>query len=261
MKTINALALVVLVAISAGSASARTWYLRPDGTGDAPTIHAAIDSATAGDVIEMACGTYNESRDISTLLMPRSGVTFRSETGDPACVVIDAQYPSDLGCVFYILDQSNIRFEGLTITGGHGVSYFFGSHSGGFEIAGSTGIEIDHCIITGNVGKWGGGLYMAQSEVTVTDCAVINNSTILSAGGMEIAHNSSLHAVNTRIADNAAPEWADGALMEGSSGLFTCCELDVSRWNVAGVLVQEDEGCGQTAVENVTWGNLKALYW
>jgi hypothetical protein len=261
MKTINVAWIVILVAGLAGSALSRTWYVRPDGSGDAPTIFAAIDSAAAGDIIEMACGTYVESRNYSTLLMPRSGVTFRSETGDPSCVVIDAQHPNDMGCVFFILHQSDIRFEGLTVTGGHGTSYFYSSHSGGFEIYDSQNIELDHCLITGNVGKWGGGLYMFDSSVGMTDCVVTGNSSILnSAGGMYIWGSSSLHAVNTRIVNNTAPQWADGVLHAGSTGLFTCCELDLSQWFVDGTLIQEDEDCDQTADESLPWGTVKALF-
>ncbi len=58
-----------------GSAStARTWHV----PADAPSIGAALALASAGDVVEVACGTYFEH----DLAMP-AGVTLRSETGDP----------------------------------------------------------------------------------------------------------------------------------------------------------------------------------
>ena len=43
------------------SALARTWYITPDGLGDAPTIQAGVDSSSAGDTVLVACGTYTWS--------------------------------------------------------------------------------------------------------------------------------------------------------------------------------------------------------
>ena len=44
-----ALVTVALGAVLPGRADARIWVVHEDGTGDAPTIAAAMDSAVAGD--------------------------------------------------------------------------------------------------------------------------------------------------------------------------------------------------------------------
>jgi hypothetical protein len=69
--------------------------LHPDGSGDAPTIQAAIDSANFnGDVIELTDGVYTGpgNRDLYT-----SGKSFllRSQSGNPAHCVIDLEGTAD----------------------------------------------------------------------------------------------------------------------------------------------------------------------
>ena len=57
MKTVSFLLLAVVISISS-TVSAGTWRITSDGTGDAPTIQAGIDSAAAGDTIALANGTF-----------------------------------------------------------------------------------------------------------------------------------------------------------------------------------------------------------
>ena len=85
---------VVFLITSNSELCARTWQVEPDGSGDAPTIAAAIDSSVAGDVIELGCGTY-----IEWGLLVKSGITIRSETGQPDCVTIDGNQPDGFGMV------------------------------------------------------------------------------------------------------------------------------------------------------------------
>lgn len=56
---------VLILALSPTALSARTWYIKSDGTGDAPTIQAGVDSAAAGDTVLVAPGTYTHKSQVT----------------------------------------------------------------------------------------------------------------------------------------------------------------------------------------------------
>jgi hypothetical protein len=72
-------------------ASGRTWHVNPEGTGDAPSVKAGIDSAAAGDTVLVQCGTYYE-HDIPM----KNGVCLTGEPGFPPCATLDAQHHGTL---------------------------------------------------------------------------------------------------------------------------------------------------------------------
>jgi len=54
-------ALILPAILFSPPAHCRTWYIKADGTGDAPTIQAGVDSAAAGDTVLVGPGTYADT--------------------------------------------------------------------------------------------------------------------------------------------------------------------------------------------------------
>jgi hypothetical protein len=153
----HVLLLSVCFLLTACTASARTWVIQPDSTGDAPTIQAGIDSASAGDTVMVACGTYREC-DISI----KSGIYLTSETGTADCVTIDAKWLG--GRVFNCFGVDSTT-----------------------TVVGFTAAE-------GSANEWGGGLYCYGSDPRFTNCTFWSNYSEVGAGGAYLVRSSPVFA-------------------------------------------------------------------
>ena len=246
--------IIAMLLVSANQASARTWHINSSGTGDAPTIAAAIDSSVAGDRIELECGTYAESR-----LQMKSGVTICSSTGVPDCVTIDGSSPPlppgpVISC--YSMDDDTL-IEGLTITGGRATDWLYGQHGGGLSIAYGAGPRVERCVIIGNYARVGGGVHVFQSQPTFVDCEISGNEALTSYGGVHVTGGGVFTAVRTSIFGNIG---YDGVVNSDSAANFYCCDLALGNWLFQGSHIIDDTDCDPVSTETRSLGSVKALF-
>lgn len=238
----------LILCASVQSVKARTWHIYSDGSGDAPTVAAAIDSAAAGDTVLVAPGSYITGVDIG-LDIDKSIHLISEEGPEKTFLGVLNMYESSTVVSLTNLD-ANSSLVGFTIRDGHpwwgpaggihvrnsstrilnniirGNSYGFGG-AGGIYCEGDGSPIIRNNIIYGNQG----------SALFVDSCsAVIDSNTIafneawgdwMPAGGVVIDSDRPVTITNNIIVYNtgtiAGNPVAGVYCISGSSGIeFTC---------------------------------------
>jgi polymorphic membrane protein len=170
------------ISILASNGDARTWYVRPDGTGDAATIRAAIDSAAAGDELLLAAGSYTwtseQASPFSMLTINKPNLTLRSETGS-ATTILDAEFQWR---IMRCRDVGGLVIDGLTFQNGASKIEIGGNegsdtHGGAIYVTGNSQPVIRNCVFRNNsaIGgtSYGGAI---QCDVAAIDgCEFLNN--------------------------------------------------------------------------------------
>jgi len=146
---------LLLLFDSCGSISyARTWYVLPDSTGDAPTIQAAIDSSSAGDSVLVAAGFYYVNLGIDHL----SNFALVSESG-PEITILDGDptYNPQRRQVINVTSSSNVVVNGFTIQNGR-PGVLASDAGGGVRIAGNGPVFVTNNIIQANRNELGAAI-------------------------------------------------------------------------------------------------------
>jgi hypothetical protein len=210
VRRLAAIGLLALI-LAPSPTSSRTWYVTPDGTGDAPTIQAGIDSAAAGDVVELADGQFagDGNRDIAfggkeivvrsasgnatacvircdgTVSEPHRGVLFTGQEG-PGSTLRDVTITDGVavnGGAIYCRDSSALIL-GCRIVGNTASDPDSG-WGGAVFCAGTASLRITSCIIAQNSATEGGGLMIGPYATPVIEsCEVMNNTAVNRGGGL-----------------------------------------------------------------------------
>ena len=212
-------------------AEAEVFLVRPDGTGDFPTIIAAVEAAADGDTIELEDGVFRGvgNRNIHMT----EDVSVRSRSGNSKECVIDCEGSvSSPAQGFDLVFVQSATFEGLTIRNGYvatgAAMSMWGSsplirncifenntalQGGAFCFARGEPV-LERCVIASNVATEfpAGGIFCDRTELTIRHCTIVGNSSGVDAdgpreaGGIALANKSNVLIEHTIIADSPRGE-------------------------------------------------------
>ncbi len=165
---------LVLWEILVLSAMGATYLVRPDGTGDFPTIQAAIDGVVGGDTIELANGVFQGDGNWDVRWIGKQ-VTLRSRSGDPrVCLLYGGGVFGMSHWGIYIENVgAEAALEGVTVVD---------ALRGGIRMLDSS-LRIERCVLANNESAEGGGLLVnGASSPTIVGCTFLGNSAIDGGG-------------------------------------------------------------------------------
>jgi hypothetical protein len=165
----------------AASAAAKTWYVRPDGTGDAPTIQAAVDSATGGDIVMLSDGVFTGTGNRDVLV--GKAITLRSESGDAATCIIDCGGSAAEYHRAFLCDATPLVFDGFTVRNG------YHSEAGAMDIQSNLWGEltISRCRFFNNNGGYGGAIrcvLLGSEDYLISGCVFSGNYSYYYGAGI-----------------------------------------------------------------------------
>ena len=219
-------------------AEGRTWHIRSDGTGDAPTIQAGIDSSSTTDSVLVGAGLYDETLD-----MRGKPLVLVGESGAEATVV-------DAGQSGRVLAMDGGVVEGLTLRNGS-----CSCNGAGVLVAPPGPAVIRSTIIEHNTAQdgalnsgAGGGVFIdpAAADVIVESSIVQNNFASVIGGG--ICDNGSLSTIRSNIVRNNTSVLASGGILT-MEGRVT---ENLILGNVAGTGASGIQSEGPTEIRNNT---------
>ncbi len=185
------------------------------------TIQGAIDAASPGDTVLVACGTYYE-HDIEL----RSGIALASETGQADCVTIDAQQQ---GRVMRCDGVEDVVVVGLTLTGGltSDSGQWFDISGGGLACVGSDPTLVN-VVFEDNTGhRRGGGVWCYDSSAVFENVSFIGNHVgniggVGDGGGLSANLGSAVELTDVVFVGNTAAGDGGGAYFTGAPVLTRC---------------------------------------
>jgi hypothetical protein len=218
----------------------RKVLVRDDGTGDYPTIQAAIDAVATGYIIELDDGTYtgvgNRELDFGG-----KELVIRSLNGDPDLCVIDCGNAAR-GFYLHSGESQASMIRGITITNGYASGSSPDDKGGGLYCEGVS-VTIENCkIVDCEADGDGGGICCDSASVTINGCVISNNTSGGTGGGLCFAGTCEPDVEQTTINGNTAQTSGGGV-----AGL-ALATVSLTECTLAGNSTAASRGVGGGAV-------------
>lgn len=242
------------------NAMATTHLVRPDGTGDFPTIQDAVLAAADLDTILLASGTYRGegNRDIQ---IEYYSLVITSETGLPTDCVIDCEGTSvdpHRGFIIHTVRGRGPIFDGLTVEKAYVPDSDICAGGGAIITLPSTGegpfhITVRNCHFVKNRAQYGGAINCATMDEVITGCRFVQNEA--ETGGAILCAGWSSFITDCEFIDNVAANGGAFRISSSSTTINRC--LFLRNWaNVWGGALLADGG-GDPCILNCTFvGNV-----
>jgi predicted outer membrane repeat protein len=225
-----------IILFTFSTASARTWYIKPDGSGDALNIQAGIDSAGIGDTLSLEDGTYTGEGNYNISFHGKA-IVVKSETDDPELCAIDCGgITHHRGFIFDSGEVSNSILQAVTIRNGNFNKYSGDTGCAGIYMASSP--TISNCILRDNeasLSSQGGAMLCLGGSPTVNGCSFVGNSAY--SGAAVKIENSGAKLTDCVFADNQAGLQGGAIACKQCSPEITGCQfIGNASSGMAGVL-------------------------
>ncbi len=196
----------------AAAAGADTYVVLPDGSGDVPTIAAALLMSTSGDLIELGDGVFHGPGN-ENLLLSGQAITLRSRSGNPAACVIDPE--ADGGApgramIFSSGETSLTLIEGIGFRGGYLAGETEAAAGGAVLCVGSSPRFVN-CRFWANEAYLGGAVHCDAATPGFEDCVFIGNIARWSGGALSSVNGAAPVLLNCSFRNNQA-SYGGGAI-------------------------------------------------
>jgi hypothetical protein len=237
--------------------------VRADGSGDYPTIQAAVDASVNGDIITLEAGTYAGPGNADIDFMGKA-ITVRGATDDANDCVIDCQADGNhphRGFKFVRGENANSLLQCVKIINGYGPDEVLSNvySQGGAIYCKNSSPRIKNCIMMNNNATGGGGLANYYSNTILDGCVIINNSaSSIGAGIYNYYSNPTI--INTTIGGNSGA-WQGGGMQNfHSSPTISNCIISGNQAQSAGGGI-ENEYSSPAITDCVITGNSTVVFY
>jgi predicted outer membrane repeat protein len=213
---------------------AATWLVRPDGTGDAPTIQAAIDSAGFNDVILLEDGVYVGEGNHDIIWRDRWRLlTVRSASGNPDQCVIDCT--PDIGTRRgFILGRpigEEAALDGVKI-----INAWHGYYGGAVHCDTAACLTIRNCVFEANHATCGAAICCTGGSPRINGCTFIGNRATTGGAVYVMGNFANIYISDCTFISNSAETGGAIKVVDGHATLRACTFLENSAVYDGGVL-------------------------